>query len=534
MESNIKNKEIYQKGIAFWQSNNLIDAKKTFEKLLKESPNNPEILSFIGIINLQLNQFEYGIKFLKLALKFSPNDQNIKLNLANALINFSNDLIKSNRFDDAGENLEEAIKLIPTNEIALINLIKLNNETKNYKKIDEIYENLNKFNLHNPDIFFLIGNSLFDQKKYQKALEMYSKVIDVKPDNVECLFNMALCYQYLDNFEMSLEKYRLCFEFDPNYKLALFNLSLLFLRNNDFKNGWKYYKYRWFLEKNKGNYLFDQGSELKSLKSISGKTLIWAEQGLGDQILFSSMLNSLIKFSKKLTLSLDKRLIPLYIRSFPSIKFISSDDFINQKDFENHLPLGSLGQYLRNSMKDFSDQPNYFLKCNKNLKDDLKKKIKISNKLVCGFSITSLNENYGNSKSVEIDDFFKNLKKLDYKFINLDYVDNTKEILKASKKYNLDIEIAEDIDKFNDIDSLAALISSCDLVISISNITAHLAGALGVNTYLLVPSGKGKFWYWYDEKYSKWYPSITIKTSKENEWESTLQDLESELMGTFG
>ena len=75
--------------------------------------------------------------------------------------------------------------------------------------------------------------------------------------------------------------------------------------------------------------------------------------------------------------------------------------------------------------------------------------------------------------------------------------------------------------------------SCCDLVITISNITAHFAGALGIKTYLLLSNGPAKFWYWYDDKYSKWYPSIEIQENKENNWEVTFKELKKELSISF-
>ena len=50
----------------------------------------------------------------------------------------------------------------------------------------------------------------------------------------------------------------------------------------------------------------------------------------------------------------------------------------------------------------------------------------------------------------------------------------------------------EEIDNFNDIDGLASLIDACDFVVSVSNTTVHIAGAIGKKTYLMLPQGKGK------------------------------------------
>ena len=92
--------------------------------------------------------------------------------------------------------------------------------------------------------------------------------------------------------------------------------------------------------------------------------------------------------------------------------------------------------------------------------------------------------------------------------------------------YNID-----NIDKFNDIDCLASLITSCDLIVTSSNATAHIAGALGVKTLLLAPFGKGKIWYWYEENQtSLWYPSIKVFNQLPNSsWENAVREIKNEI-----
>jgi ADP-heptose:LPS heptosyltransferase len=72
-----------------------------------------------------------------------------------------------------------------------------------------------------------------------------------------------------------------------------------------------------------------------------------------------------------------------------------------------------------------------------------------------------------------------------------------------------------DIDNTNDIDALAALMTACDAVLSVSNTTAHLAGALGKPTWVLVPLGHAKIWYWFrDDADSPWYPRVRVRRQR--------------------
>ena len=67
----------------------------------------------------------------------------------------------------------------------------------------------------------------------------------------------------------------------------------------------------------------------------------------------------------------------------------------------------------------------------------------------------------------------------------------------------------------------------CDFVITASNVTAHIAGALNKKTYLIAPYTDGRIWYWgIDERKSLWYPSIQIlRSDKVQDWETPIKNL---------
>ena len=94
-------------------------------------------------------------------------------------------------------------------------------------------------------------------------------------------------------------------------------------------------------------------------------------------------------------------------------------------------------------------------------------------------------------------------------FIDLQYTNTKKEREYLSKNFNINVKKYDDIDNFNDIHKLSCLIQSCDIILTIPNITAHLAGSLGKKTYLILPKQNGVFWYWkvYDDKFI-WYDTF--------------------------
>ena len=524
--------KLKEQALVHWQAKNLAEARIIFKKILKKLPNDSEILTYSGIVNLQLNNFDVGVINLRQALRLSPENQTIKMNLANGLTNLSIDQVKKLKLLEASATLKEAIKLIPNNEFALINLLKLNVQTKNYEENLEIFEKLKKINSKNVTLFYVFGNSLFVQKKYKDALEIYKDAIKINPEFLECYFNIALCYRFIGNNTKAFETYDVLSRLDPSNDKIKYFKSLFFLSIGDYSKGWDLYKYRWQAKKIEDKYLFKDKPLLKTLPNKNEKILIWSEQGIGDVVLHSSLLEEMTKHSENIIVAVDNRLINLYQRSFKKIEFISMQNNLSNINFDKHLPLADIGSFFRTKSLDFQSQRNSFLEPQPELKKNIRDKLGVDNKIICGISCYSAN-NKLEDKNINLNKLLFFLKDFNFKFINLDYIDNSKEIIHAKKKYNLNIDVINEIDKFNDLDSFATLVSCCDLVITISNITAHFAGALGIKTYLLLSNGPAKFWYWYDDKYSKWYPSIEIQENKENNWEVTFKELKKELSISF-
>jgi ADP-heptose:LPS heptosyltransferase len=120
-------------------------------------------------------------------------------------------------------------------------------------------------------------------------------------------------------------------------------------------------------------------------------------------------------------------------------------------------------------------------------------------------------------------------------FVNLQYGDVIDEVSAIKNDLGVNIEIIKDINIYDDVDGLACILRGCNIVITTSNSTAHLAGALGIETLLLLPCGNSRFWYWHDiNNISLWYPSIKIfKQEKQGDWSEPIQAIKIYLEGRF-
>jgi hypothetical protein len=155
--------------------------------------------------------------------------------------------------------------------------------------------------------------------------------------------------------------------------------------------------------------------------------------------------------------------------------------------------------------------------------------------LVCGLSWRSGNKSVGKDRSVALADLAPLLRIPGVSFVNLQYGSVEQDIAEAAALLGTTVHVARDVDLFDDIDGLAALIDRCDAVVTIDNVTAHLAGAIGKTAAVLVPRGKSRHWYWGGEQQSLWYPSLRLLYQEPDRgWTSAIDEAARWVAGLAG
>jgi hypothetical protein len=150
-------------------------------------------------------------------------------------------------------------------------------------------------------------------------------------------------------------------------------------------------------------------------------------------------------------------------------------------------------------------------------------------------SWVSKNKDLGEDKSLRLQDLKPVLELPGLEFVDLQYGDTSAERKSLQESTGIRVKHVDEVDNFNDIDGLAALISACDVVITVSNTTAHLAGALGKHVMIMVPCSSGLFWYWHSERSdSPWYPCAKLfRQTVVGEWGSVVEAVGQELQNSY-
>jgi len=516
----------YNLGIVYNKKYLIDKAVNAYEASININPNHFESYFNLGNIFLEKKEFTNAIKNFEEAIKIQKDDFELLNNLGMA-------------FEEVEENqksidcLEKSILLNPEYFLAYNNLGLVFHKTKFYEKA---YNNYIKSLELKPDFVEALNNLgllMQDLKKDDEAIKYFEKVLFLDPHYIKTYNNLGNIYAHLGDFEKAKRYYRESLKADPNYHEAIHSLSYIELIEGNFVEGWNHYENRWFSKKYRNTNRYDLNKNLWDGQYLDGTLLVWSEQGLGDHIFFGRIIKLLSKLSKRVIFEVDCRLINIFQNFFLKekinnidVKSIDSHNLDN--NFDKHIPLGSLAKFFIKSKNDLKNFSNDRFAVDLVEKQKILQKLNQYNGFKIGLSWKTLNKDQ-DYRSAPLEEFLPLFRLKDFNFFNLQFGEVNSEIDSFNKKYDLNILQFNEINNYNDIDKLCAFIDSLDLVITIQNTTAHISGAIGKRTFLLL--SKNHRWHWgIDDNISSWYPSIRIFRQKIfDNWKDVIDNVLKEI-----
>jgi len=352
-----------------------------------------------------------------------------------------------------------------------------------------------------------LGVNLSNEDKFDPAIAQFDELIELYNPMVQALIQRGRCHWEMRRWELAQADFLKAQAMDPSNPDIPWTMALMHLQMKDFKKGWETFDLRWKSKKFDSPRLKTKQPQWEPAAGYKD-VMVWSEQGVGDQILYCSLLRHLKTLIPELTVMMDARLIPLFKRSFDNIQFIPQNAFVSEIDAQ--IPMGSIAKEL---LGDISDIPRFradpylipyyahasLLRASFGLGE--------GERLV-GISWASGAPRIGNHKSASLEDFLPLFRVPNTRFVTLQYGDHYLEIYQLEKEHGIRIEVVPEIDNTQDLDGLAALITACDCVVTVSNVTGHIAGAVGARTFLL---DSNKLWYWNSCQGNRnlWYPTVS-------------------------
>ena len=373
-----------------------------------------------------------------------------------------------------------------------------------------------------------IANTELQKSNLETAINLLERIISEEPEYHEAKANLALAYKSVGQIARALSVYKKLKFVGSWSQKARFNYSTPVVTNGNFEEGWRYYEYRWKVSPLDKVIWPIQDSPL--WKGEKGKHVaLWREQGIGDQIIFLSLLPEVKEMCSRLSVYVDPRLQALCKRTMPEIDFIRDKNVLNGQKCDYHLPIQSLGGLIRNDISDFDRTVTGYFKADPQRVEAIRNELGLGNKTVIGISWKSFKSLNQAKKSIQLRDFERIFSGLDVVLVNLQYGDVDEEIREFKEATGIDVVQCASVDNREDLDGLAALIEVCDLVVSTSNVTIHMAGALAKETWVLLHYVS--IYYWLVERTdSIWYPSLTLyRQPKLDDWDSVYESIRNDL-----
>ena len=570
-------------------------AIQEFGRAANASPEDPKTLFNLAKACLDSERFDLGAETLQRFLKLKPShavatqayascligldriteaiyvlEDAIKIHRENPGLveSYIQQLLNVGRFDEALEHLNTARKRWPSNDTMLLAQATTFRLLNRHEDALATFESLVERAPNNENYLNSFGGYLYDTGKWKDAESLVVRSLKIKPDSHSALTNMGrirqqrgdfsganLCYQkalglnpsyadahnnlanlfsYMDEADQALVHFDRAIELKPNSNGIRYNRSLARMTAGEISSSVPEHRHRF----DKENPSVGREWEWPSWANepMAGKkVLLWGEQGMGDQVIFARCAPIIASKTEYCALECSPRLTALFKRSFPGVDIYSSSnpppEELSEKSFDFHCSTLDMTCSLYENPADISSKPH--LKADPELTRSIREKYKASagNAPLIGISWWSGLTSQAHFKSTPLKQWQSILTDTPATFVSLQYGEGRDEVEPIKSMPGINLIDDRDIDPMGDLDVFAAQIAAMDMVITISNTTAHIAGALGVPTWTLTPTGPGRVWYWFTEgQTSPWYESMTLFRHEYNEgWDGVFKDVADRL-----
>lgn len=502
----------------------LAEAEQVYEQILAIDPQHADVLHLSGVLNRQTGRTATALQRLRAAVSLDRTNSVYAYNLSSALRD-------AGLVDEAIVELRRAISLNPHLAEAHLNLGTLLHSRGDYASAVAAYERALEVRPDYAEAQHNIGSALRDQGRHDSAIDCYTRAVAMKPGYLEAHVNLANTLREMGRANEALTSYERALALDPQNAGLHVQRAMVLLQQQRFDEGWAEWEWRWQAKVGPNRRPFDMphwdGSSLK------GKTLlVHMEQGIGDEIMFASCLSELIESAGRVIVECEARLIPLFARSFPGATWAPRESWdqaswlsISGKiDFQ--VAAGSVPRYLRRCAADFERSTSYLIADPASVVSWRRELQKLGPGLKVGISWRGgPNNAESRIRSIPLEQWEPIAKVPGLRLVSLQYGASSSEIDDATQQWQTPLVSFENFDPKQNLDELAALITALDVVISVSNVTVHLAGALGRPTWALIT--RSPTWRWFNEHdRAAWYPSVQlIRQQRDGRWEPVLSEV---------
>ncbi len=294
------------------QAGELRQAEELYRRILQREPRNGRVWFVLANLVESQQRLAEAVAYYRQALEIEPREGLGYFHLANALL-------QQKEWAEAEPAFRRCLELQPGHIEALVNLGFVLSEQNRHVEAEACCRQALALKPDQAEIHHNLGNALREQNKHDEAIEHYREALRLRPDYAKCEVNLGVALIAQGNsgeaiqrlrrgveldpdfaeaynslgavvsverrFDESLEYYAHAIRLKPDYPDAHWNRSLVWLLTGDFERGWPAYEWRWRCAR------IGQAPQYSQPRwdgaPLEGRTiLLHAEQGLGDTLHF--------------------------------------------------------------------------------------------------------------------------------------------------------------------------------------------------------------------------------------------------------
>ncbi len=523
-------------------------AEKILKELVEENPSNAKAQNNLGNYYFKSRNFNEAVKNYYAATQLSGEyDYQYNLGLC---------FLKMDYYESAYQAFNKVLQAKPNHLFAILNLGVIATKLKSFEKAEKIFNDLIPLHKEEPEIYFNLGYCYEEQGKYAQALSCYQKYLYFIPDSVPAAIRSAYILSKLNKISEAKKIYNELPLNDDEKELAFTEMGYLKLKGGNvkdaleffedalkikpesielhygrahcllllgnFKTGWE--EYEWRIKRPEFPVRTLKKPRLTNQNILGKKILVYSEQGLGDLIQFVRYLPMLKEKGAFVIFECAEYLfklfkdLPVYDKRIDTSN-VSEDDV----DYDYHIPILSLPFYFSTEVNSVPCKIPY-IKIENEITSKWEKIINHNTKFKIGLVWAGNPKHKGDKeRSCPLEKFKPIIDREDVEIFSLqlgpalEQISNYRDKIVDLKNYNEGLKDA------------AGAILNLDLLITVDTSVAHLSGALGKETWLLISISPD--WRWMlDRDDTPWYPSIKLyRQTRPYDWVSVIEKINNDL-----
>ena len=527
---------LLRRGLAHSALGDDVAAERCYRSALVQRPAYPEVLANLANVLERRGLRDEAIRAYERALAQDPS-------FLPALTNVGLLYFKAGRWEEAASSLEQAAHGNPADGVVAEKLAIALGEAGRIDEAIARYEAILQRDGNNVVAKLNVGNLLFNVGRAADALTHFAALADRFPDSAVFELHRGIALYALVRSAAAGQSFRRARELAPHCaasrKIGLdrvlgrisFYTGVNCLLSGDLAAGWQGYEYRWAAKEPRPREIDAlQAPAWDGKREPERRVFIFREQGLGDEIMFASMFDDVISRSGHCVIQCSHRLGRIFARSFPRADICPAqethDEWVNLSrrvsSDDRYVFAGSLPNLLRRSRGAFPRRHAYLSPDPRGTETWRARLASLGDGLKVGFSWQGGTLTNGSRyRSIPLADLLPLFSSDGVVPISVQYTECAAELARVEHEHGVTIHHWPEA--MGDFDQTIDLVAALDLVISVQTTVVHAAGALGVDTWALLPRSETS-WKWFghgDE--CAWYPSVTLMHQRERgDWQPVI------------